>query len=124
MNLVFSIIFILTSIFIIIEDLKAQKIFVPLILVNYCSFCMIINPILLIGAGFILLFKKLKKPVDIIYIITIGFTFLYHNTQYDIISVIPLLIQTIISKKDKISFMVSIEIACIILLILRRDLII
>jgi hypothetical protein len=119
MNLVYNIVFLITAVIVILYDYKIQKIPIWIIILNYISFCLLINPFLLFGLIGICILKYLDKPVDIVYIILIGFILLNTSNLWYALSIIPMLIQTIFSKKEKISLMVSIEIACIILLLAK-----
>ena len=120
MNLVCNIIFLITAVIVILYDCKIQKIPIWIIILNYSSFCLLINSFLLFGLIGIYILKYLDKPVDIIYIILIGFILLNTSNLWYVLSIIPILIQTIFSKKENICLMVSIEIACIILLLTKN----
>ncbi len=119
MNLACNILFLITAVAIIVFDLKIQKIPVILVLVNYSLFSYLLNPILLFGNLAILLFWKFGKPVDIIYILALCYNMIMFRNVYNPICLIPLLIQLVVSKQDKMSFMVAIEISCIILLVTK-----
>lgn len=119
MNLVYSLIFIITAIFVAIFDYKYQKIPLWIVIINYISLSLIINPILLIGLIAIILCKKFNKPIDGIYLLIISYLIIIDMNAYNIISVIILLVWVIATKKDTISFMVPIEIVCIIEIIRR-----
>lgn len=120
MTLVYKIIFLLTAITVIIFDYKIQKIPVILILINYCSICLLINPYLLAGIILIAIIKYINKPVDIVYILTLCSGFLLNQNLLYGVCIIPIILQTILSKKDKISLMVSIELAFICFFVIRR----
>lgn len=117
-NLVCSIIFKISAAAVISFDLKIQKIPLWLILINYISFCIIINPVLLVGVPVFFWMKHLDKPIDIIYILALGVSMCLLRPSYAPICIFPIFIQLLISKKDKISLMVSIEIAYLIYLYL------
>ena len=119
MNLVCNIIFLITALAIIVFDLKIQKIPIILVLVNYSLFSYLINPILLFGNIAILFFWKFGKPVDIVYILALCYNMIVFKNAYNPICLIPLVIQLVVSKQDKMSFMVAIEISCLIVLALR-----
>ena len=119
MNLVCNIIFLITAVTIIVFDLKIQKIPIILVLVNYSLFSYLINPILLFGNIAILFFWKFGKPVDIVYILALCYNMIMFKNAYNPICLIPLVIQLLVSKQDKMSFMVAIEISCIMVLALR-----
>lgn len=119
MNLVCNIIFLITAVAIIVFDLKIQKIPIILVLVNYSLFSYLINPILLFGNIAILFFWKFGKPVDIVYILALCYNMIMFKNAYNPICLIPLVIQLVVSKQDKMSFMVAIEISCIMVLALR-----
>lgn len=119
MNLVCNIVFIISAITVIIFDYKIQKIPIILIIINYSSICMLLNPILLVGNIAIVIFKVLDIPIDIIYIILLSTALLINKNIWNVLCIIPILIQTVFSKKEKICLMVSIEIACIILLLTK-----
>ena len=119
MNLACNIIFLITAVTIIVFDLKIQKIPIILVLVNYSLFSYLINPILLFGNIAILFFWKFGKPVDIVYILALCYNMIMFKNAYNPICLIPLVIQLLVSKQDKMSFMVAIEISCIMVLALR-----
>lgn len=119
MNLVCNIIFLITAVAIIVFDLKIQKIPIILVLVNYSLFSYLINPILLFGNIAILFFWKFGKPVDIVYILALCYNMIVFKNAYNPICLIPLVIQLVVSKQDKMSFMVAIEISCLMVLALR-----
>ena len=119
MNLACNIIFLITAVAIIVFDLKIQKIPIILVLVNYSLFSYLINPILLFGNIAILFFWKFGKPVDIVYILALCYNMIMFKNAYNPICLIPLVIQLLVSKQDKMSFMVAIEISCIMVLALR-----
>lgn len=125
MNLVYNIFFIITAIVFIttaiitiIYDYKIQRIPLVVILLNYISICLLVNPYLLVGILLILIIKKLDKSVDIVYILTLAYLFLNQNNLIYLLCIIPILIQTILSKSKKISLMISIELSFIIFEIL------
>lgn len=119
MNLACNIIFLITAVAIIVFDLKIQKIPIILVLVNYSLFSYLINPILLFGNIAILFFWKFGKPVDIVYILALCYNMIMFKNAYNPICLIPLVIQLVVSKQDKMSFMVAIEISCLMVLALR-----
>ena len=119
MNLVCNIVFFSTAIITIVYDYKTQRIPVYIILLNYVSLCLLINPYLLAGVVLILVLKKLDKPIDIVYIALLAFYLILYKTTYSFICIIPLVTQVIVSKKEKISFMVSIELAFTIIITLN-----
>ena len=119
MNLVCNIIFLITAVAIIVFDLKIQKIPIILVLVNYSLFSYLINPILLFGNIAILFFWKFGKPVDIVYILALCYNMIMFKNAYNPICLIPLVVQLVVSKQDKMSFMVAIEISCLMVLALR-----
>lgn len=119
MNLVCNIIFLITAVAIVVFDLKIQKIPIILVLVNYSLFSYLINPILLFGNIAILFFWKFGKPVDIVYILALCYNMIVFKNAYNPICLIPLVIQLVVSKQDKMSFMVAIEISCLMVLALR-----
>ena len=118
-NLVFSIIFYVSAISIIIYDYKIQKIPLWLVLTNYTMICLLINPIILVGNIFILLLKKLDKPIDIIYIFTMSYLILINNNIYSSIGIIIMLLFIILSK-DKVSLMVPLEIIGILEILVKE----
>lgn len=119
MNLACNIIFLITAVAIIVFDLKIQKIPIILVLVNYSLFSYLINPILLFGNIAILFFWKFGKPVDIVYILALCYNMIMFKNAYNPICLIPLVIQLVVSKQDKMSFMIAIEISCLMVLALR-----
>lgn len=119
-NLVCSIIFVLTAIAVIIYDYKKNEIPFILVLVNYISFCMLVHPVLLFGTLGLFLLKYKNKPIDIIYIIALGISLIILRSSIGIVCIFPIFIQLLISKKDKICLMVSIELACMIYLYMDK----
>lgn len=120
MNLVCSIIFVLTAIAVIIYDYKKNEIPFILVLVNYISFCMLVHSVLLLGTLGLFLLKYKNKPIDIIYIVALGISLIIQRSSIGIVCIFPIFIQLLISKKDKICLMVSIELACMIYLYMNK----
>jgi len=120
MNLVCSIIFIITAIVVTIYDYKYQKIPLWIIIINYMSLSLLIHPLFIIGILLILLCYKLDIAIDTIYLIVIGYLILIGNSVISIISIIILLVSIFISKRKYISYMIPIEIACIIELFFKE----
>lgn len=119
MNLVCNTVFFITAVVVILYDYRLQKIPVILILLNYSSICLLVSPYLLAGNVVILVLKKLDKPVDIVYIALLaGYLTVYKN-NYNFLALIPMIVQVLVTKKEKISFMVSIELAYAILMTLK-----
>lgn len=119
MNLVCNIIFFATAILTIIYDYKTQQIPLIIILLNYISICLLVSPYLLVGIFAIIICKKLNKPIDSIYVLPLCYIFITTKNLMYIICIIPMLIQTIMSKRDKISFMIAIELSYIIIFITK-----
>ena len=67
----------------------------------------------------ILVLKKLDKPVDIVYIALLAFYLTIYKNDYNFLALIPMIVQVLVTKKEKISFMISIELAYTILMTLR-----
>lgn len=120
MNLVYNILFSLTAIPIAVFDFKYQKIPLWLILLNYLLLSLLVNPIFLIGLIIILILKKFDKPIDIVYLFIISYLIIIIGSIWSVLSIIVMLIFILISKKDKLSYMVPIELVCIIELILKE----
>lgn len=118
-NLVCNLLFLITAMAIIAFDLKVQKIPIILVLINYSLFSYLINPLLLVGNIAILILWKLDKPIDFIYILALCYNMIMFRNLYSPLCLIPLVIQIVLSKREKISFMVAIEISCIMVLLLR-----
>lgn len=115
MSLVCSIAIVITAVAIIFFDARYQKIPLWLVILNYIALSLLVNPYLLIGLIVILLLKKFDKPIDIVYIVFLSFCLLKrHDTRY-LLCILPMIIQIMTSRKEQISFMISIELACIIL---------
>lgn len=119
MNLVYSIIFFISAIFIIIYDYKYQKIPLYIIIINFISLCLLTNILCLIGIIFIFILKKLDKPIDVVYLVIIGYLIITIGSIWSILSIIVLLTFVLMSQKDNISFMIPIEISCLIELIIK-----
>lgn len=111
-------VFILTAIVIIGYDFKIQKIPFWLILINYTSLCILINYFLLFGIFILIILKKKKKPIDIVYLFTSGYLILITNNIIGLMSICIILIYIMMSKREKISLMVPIEIVLILNILL------
>lgn len=132
MNLVCSSIFIITAIIVAIYDFKYQQIPIALIIVNYLLLSYISIPniiykliVMVIGIGLLLYYKKQDLPIDRLFFVFISYLILIHhnNIILSVIEVLILLLYVVLSKKEKISLMVPIEIICIIEIILKEDII-
>ena len=119
MNLVCNAVFFISAIVVILYDYRLQKIPVILILLNYSSICLLVSPYLLAGNVVILVLKKLDKPVDIVYIALLAVYLTIYKNNYNFLALIPMIVQVLVTKKEKISFMVSIELAYAILTVLK-----
>lgn len=119
MNLVCNAVFFISAIAVILYDYRLQKIPVILILLNYSSICLLVSPYLFAGNVVILVLKKLNKPVDIVYIALLAVYLIVHKNNYNFLALIPMTVQVIVTKKEKISFMVSIELAYVILMTIK-----
>ena len=119
MNLVCNSVFFITAIAIILYDYRVQKIPLLLVLLNYSSVCLLISPYLLVGNVLILYCAKIDKPIDVVYIVLLAICLILYRNTYSFLMIVPLLIQAVYSKKDKISFMISIELALVIFILLR-----
>ena len=119
MNLVCSIIFIITAVAVATFDYKYQRIPLWLVLINYTSLSLLIHPIFLIGIILILFSKKLNRPIDFIYLIIIGYLIIINNDVYSTLSIFILLVSIIFAKRDPMSFMIPIELVCAIEIIRR-----
>lgn len=123
MNLVYNIILILTAIAIIIYDYKIQKIPMWLLIINYSSICLLINEWLLIGILYIILAKIKDFPIDGLYVIMIIYLIIIVNSNFSLLSILVILLNILLTSRPKISFMISLEIAIIIELLLKEMLI-
>ena len=119
MNLVCNAVFFISALVVILYDYRLQKIPVILILLNYSSICLLVSPYLLAGTVVILVLKKLDKPVDIVYIALLAVYLTVYKNNYNFLALIPMIVQVLVTKKEKISFMVSIELAYAILMIIK-----
>ena len=81
--------------------------------------CLLISPYLLAGNVVILILKKLDKPVDVVYIALLAVYLTIYKNNYNFLALIPMIVQVLVTKKEKISFMISIELAYAILMILK-----
>ena len=113
--LLLSILFI-TSIIIIIYDSRIKRIPMWLLIINYSVICFLVNNLyLLFGILFILFIKYKNYSIDILYIFFMIYLIIIVNNYYiNIVNIIIMLCYIIISKDDKLSFMVPLEI-CILL---------
>lgn len=120
MSHVCSIWFIITAISIIIYDYKYQSIPFSIVILNYLCISILTDPILAIGFIGLCICKKLDRPVDIVYIMSIGLFALYYHNENNICCILPIVIQVFTSENHKkISLMISLEIAWSILLYLH-----
>lgn len=119
MNLVCNVVFFISAVVVILYDYRLQKIPVILILLNYSSICLLVSPYLLAGNVVILVLKKLDKPVDVVYIALLAVYLIVYKNDYNYLALIPMIAQVLVTKKEKISFMISIELAYVILMTLR-----
>lgn len=119
MNLVCNVVFFISAVVVILYDYRLQKIPVILILLNYSSICLLVSPYLLAGNVVILVLKKLDKPVDVVYIALLAVYLIVYKNNYNYLALIPMIVQVLVAKKEKISFMISIELAYVILMTLR-----
>lgn len=115
-NLVCSIVFVLSAIAIIVYDFRKNEMPFWVVVINYISFCWLVHPILLIGTLGLFLLKYKDKPIDIIYIVALGVSLVILRPSVGIVCILPIFIQLLLSKQEKICLMVSIELACIIYL--------
>lgn len=115
-NLVCSIIFVLSAIAIMVFDYKKNEMPFWLVILNYSSFCLLVHPILLFGTLGLFLLKYKNQPIDIIYIVALGISLVILRPSMAILCLFPVFIQIIISKREKLCLMVSLEIACMIYL--------
>jgi len=115
-NLVCSIIFVLSAIAIMVFDYKKNEMPFWLVILNYSSFCLLVHPILLFGTLGLFLLKYKNQPIDIIYILALGISLVILRPSMAILCLFPVFIQIIISKREKLCLMVSLEIACMIYL--------
>lgn len=115
MSLVYSIIIVITAFAIIFFDARYQKIPLWLVILNYVTLSLLVNPYLLIGLIVILVLKKFDKPIDIVYIVLLSICLLLRHDSRYLMCIMPLFIQIMTSRKERISFMISIELSCIIL---------
>ena len=113
MNLVYNIIFIITSICIIIYDFKYQKIPTIYIVLNFISICLLTNIYLLISLINIYIIKNLDKSIDSLYLMLLAYIMYTSHNIYSILSILILLVYILFSKSNKISLMVPIELALI-----------
>lgn len=120
MNLAYNIILVVTAIAIAVFDYRYQKIPLWLVILNFSVICMLTSPIFLVGIIVILVLKKMDQPIDIVYLITIGYLIIINNNIYRVISILILLIYIFLSKRDKISLMVPIELVMIFELVVKE----
>ena len=111
LNLVCSIVTVITVVFVIFFDAKYQKIPLWLITLNYIALSLLVHQLMIIGLVAILILKHYDKPIDCVYICYLCVCMLTYHNMYCILCIIPMFIQIIFSDHEKLSFMVSIEIA-------------
>lgn len=111
MNLVYSIIFLISTIGVIIFDWKIQKIPVSLILINYISLALLINPLLIIGVIIIFISKYLDKPIDLLYLLILSYLIIISDSVHSAIAILIVVTYIVLSNKEKLSFMVPLELA-------------
>lgn len=110
--------FILSAIPIIISDYKYSKIPTTLIIINYITLCLAYNQWMLLGLIYIIIAKKYNLAIDGLYITTLCYM-LYGLpvSLYCIIAIIIPLLHICISDAQTVSYMISLEISHIILLL-------
>lgn len=117
MNIVFYTILVVSAIITIVFDYKIQKIPWYILVINYSSICMLISPWLLLGNIFIFIVKKLDRSIDFIYVIILLFIMLINPFKlFNFIAIGIVLLYTLLTKDEKISFMVPISINLILLI--------
>ena len=120
MNLVFSILLVITALIIIWQDNKYQSISFLVVILNYILICFAIHPILLLGLIAFIQCIKHDIPIDFIYITVLCVAFLYMPNNYNLICILPLILQALLVKKKTLSFMVAIESAYIMFFIIHQ----
>lgn len=120
MNLICNIILVISAIAIIIYDYKIKKIPMWLLIINYISICLILNKWLLFGIVFILLAKLKDFPIDMLYVFIMCYLIIIVNNYFGLLGIMILLLHIILSKEDKISFMVSLEIAIVLEILIKE----
>lgn len=120
MNLVFNIVFIITAIAIMVFDYKYQAMPLWIVLINYSILSILVNPVFLIGNVVILILKKIDQPIDTSYLVIIGYLIIMSRSIYNVFSILVLLAFILFSKKEKLSYMIPIEIACIFELLIKE----
>ena len=115
MSLVYSITIVITAFAIIFFDARYQKIPLWLVILNYTTLSLLVNPYLLIGLIVILVLKKFDRPIDIVYIVFLSICLLMRHDSRYLMCIMPMFIQIMTSRKERISFMISSELSCIIL---------
>ena len=123
------ILFLITAVLVIYYDYKTQFIPIWLILCNYILLWEIFKSEqlfyipLILGLICIFIYYIKDIPVDSIYIITMCILLIANHNLLNIFCIIPQIIQYILTKVDKMSYMVSIEMSFIILFVINRILI-
>lgn len=120
MNLICNIILVISAIAIIIYDYKIKKIPMWLLIINYISICLILNKWLLFGIVFIILAKLKDFPIDMLYVFIMCYLIIIVNNYFGLLGIMILLLHIILSKEDKISFMVSLEIAIVLEILIKE----
>lgn len=120
MNLVYNIVqfvFAISALIVVIFDYKYQKIPFWAIIINYVSLSLLVNYFALIGIVFLVFCKIKDKPIDLLYILIMCYLLINTDMYYKIFSILICLLYVLVSsKKEKISFMVPLEIAITILI--------
>jgi hypothetical protein len=120
MNLICNIILVISAIAIIIYDYKIKKIPMWLLIINYISICLLLNKWLLFGIVFILLAKLKDFPIDLLYVLIMCYLIIIVNNYFSLLGIMILLLHILISKEEKISFMVSLEIAIVLEILIKE----
>ena len=120
MNLICNIILVISAIAIFIYDYKIKKIPMWLLIINYISICLLLNKWLLFGIVFILLAKLKDFPIDLLYVLIMCYLIIIVNNYFSLLGIMILLLHILISKEEKISFMVSLEIAIVLEILIKE----
>ena len=121
MNLVYSILLVISAIGVIIYDYKYQKIPIWLLLINYSSICLFTNIWFLFGIIIIILAKLKDFPIDFLYVVIMCYLIIIVNSYFSLLGIIIVLVHILITKEtSKISFMVSLELAILVEILVKE----
>lgn len=124
MNLVYNILqilFAISAIIIIVYDRKYQKIPFWIVIANYVCIVALTNYWLLLGLVYLIICKIKDTPIDWLFVLIMFYLIIRKgNILCSIISILICLVYVLISrKKERISYMVPLELAIAVMLFMK-----